>query len=64
VTKVLGTSFLIQANKNDKTVKVVVKTGKVSVFENTESNLDEHTNHKKLEGLVLAESTSGIRRNR
>lgn len=53
VTKVLGTSFLIQANENDKTVKVVVKTGKVSVFENTESNLDEHTNHKKLEGLVL-----------
>ncbi|MGX7687881.1 FecR family protein [Flectobacillus roseus] len=53
VTKVLGTSFLIQANGNDKTVKVVVKTGKVSVFENTESNLDEHTNHKKLEGLVL-----------
>lgn len=53
VTKVLGTSFLIQANEADKTVKVVVKTGKVSVFENTESNLDEHTNHKKLEGLVL-----------
>jgi ferric-dicitrate binding protein FerR (iron transport regulator) len=46
VTKVLGTSFLIQANKNDKTVKVVVKTGKVSVFENTESNLDEHTTTK------------------
>jgi ferric-dicitrate binding protein FerR (iron transport regulator) len=39
VTKVLGTSFLIQANENDKTVKVVVKTGKVSVFENTVSNL-------------------------
>lgn len=53
VTKVLGTSFLIQANEADKTVKVVVKTGKVSVFENTVSNLGEHTTNKKLQGLVL-----------
>ncbi len=53
VTKVLGTSFSIKANANDEQVKVIVKTGKVAVFENTAHNLNQEQQQKKLEGLVL-----------
>ena len=41
VTKVLGTSFIISAFETEKDVKVVVKTGKVSVFALTDENLEE-----------------------
>lgn len=37
VTKVLGTSFNVRAYASDKEVTVVVKTGKVSVYTNTDS---------------------------
>ena len=35
-TKVLGTSFIVKAIKNEQKITVVVKTGKVSVFTNRE----------------------------
>ena len=38
VTKVLGTSFTVSAYDTDKAVKVVVKTGKVSVFSQKDKN--------------------------
>ncbi|MGV3557283.1 FecR family protein [Larkinella arboricola] len=53
VTKVLGTSFTVQAFENDKEVKVVVKTGKVSVFARNETALTQHKEDTKLEGIVL-----------
>lgn len=36
-TKVLGTSFVIRAIKHEQRITVVVKTGKVSVYTNTDS---------------------------
>ncbi len=39
ITKVLGTSFSINSNKNSNDVVVSVVTGKVQVFEKNESNL-------------------------
>ena len=53
VTKVLGTSFTVQAFETDKQVKVVVKTGKVSVFARNETALTQHKEDPKLQGLVL-----------
>lgn len=53
VTKVLGTSFTVQAYENDKQVKVVVKTGKVSVFARNETALTQHKEDAKLAGMVL-----------
>ncbi|MGA0557868.1 FecR family protein [Larkinella sp. VNQ87] len=53
VTKVLGTSFTIQAFENDKQVKVVVKTGKVSVFARNNTELTQQKENNKLEGVVL-----------
>lgn len=40
-TKVLGTSFLIKAYKQDKEIVVAVKTGKVSVFTSPSGNEQE-----------------------
>ena len=53
VTKVLGTSFLVQSDKTTNKVKVVVKTGRVSVFERTAENLNKQQAQTQLEGLVL-----------
>jgi transmembrane sensor len=39
-TKVLGTSFIIKAIKNEREITVVVKTGKVSVFASTKKAED------------------------
>ncbi len=41
LTKVLGTSFLVKAYKNSKEFKVVVNTGKVSVFPETKSSANK-----------------------
>jgi hypothetical protein len=41
VTKVLGTSFRIKANEQDKKVIVKVSTGKVSVYNQREINLND-----------------------
>lgn len=50
VTKVLGTSFRIQARPEDPTVTVAVKTGRVSVYPNKSSR----TRDPELQGLVLS----------
>lgn len=53
-TKVLGTSFKVSAFANETEVKVVVKTGKVSVFPMTaESVSKQHLDESKLEGMIL-----------
>lgn len=50
VTKVLGTSFRIQARAEDPTVTVAVKTGRVSVYPNQSSR----NRDPELRGLVLS----------
>jgi transmembrane sensor len=52
-TKVLGTSFKVSAFDGDKEVKVVVKTGKVSVFPMTKEALETQQADEKLVGMVL-----------
>ncbi|CAG5068218.1 hypothetical protein DYBT9623_00947 [Dyadobacter sp. CECT 9623] len=52
-TKVLGTSFKVRAFENDKEVKVVVKTGKVSVFPMTKEALASQHADEKLAGMIL-----------
>jgi transmembrane sensor len=56
VTKVLGTSFTIKAFKGQKDIKVIVRTGKVSVFRlNEVKNVHTLTNinAKVSEGVVI-----------
>ena len=53
VTKVLGTSFSIKAYDKDKEVTVEVKSGKVSVFAQSDTNSKEKTTNRKLGGIVL-----------
>jgi transmembrane sensor len=53
VAKVLGTSFSIRAYETDKEVKVVVKTGRVSVFSQTDARSTTLRNNRELSGLVL-----------
>jgi transmembrane sensor len=52
-TKVLGTSFKISAFENEKDIKVVVKTGRVSVFPITEETVADNQGDSKLGGMVL-----------
>lgn len=52
-TRVLGTSFLIQAYQNDTKVKVIVKTGRVSVFAGTQKDLVKNYASTNVDGLVL-----------
>lgn len=53
VIKVLGTSFTIRAFDNNEQVEVVVKTGKVSVFTQSDPKKDVKLNDWKLDGMVL-----------
>lgn len=53
VTKVLGTSFTIKANEEDKQISVVVRTGKVSVYNKNNEKEQEGINSQKLTGVVL-----------
>lgn len=53
VTKVLGTSFTVQAFEDDQQVKVVVKTGKVSVFARNQTELTQQKDDTRLGGIVL-----------
>lgn len=53
VTKVLGTSFSIHEDKQHHHIRVVVKTGRVSVFARTEENMAQQHSTNKLIGLVL-----------
>jgi transmembrane sensor len=52
-TKVLGTSFKISAFENAKDIKVVVKTGRVSVFPITEEAVSDQHAENKLGGMIL-----------
>ena len=53
VTKVLGTSFVVQTNEATKQVKVVVKTGKVSVYAQDQAPSESPKEDYKLGGTVL-----------
>lgn len=53
VTKVLGTSFSIKADESGDNVLVAVKTGKVSVFSNSDKHANDYKNGNKLSALLL-----------
>jgi transmembrane sensor len=53
VTKVLGTSFSVRAYDKDKEVTVEVKSGKVSVFAQSDANSKEKATNRELAGVVL-----------
>lgn len=53
VTKVLGTSFTIRAYDKEKEVTVEVKTGKVSVFAQSDARVEEKATSRELKGVVL-----------
>ncbi len=53
VTKVLGTSFTVQAFEGDRQMKVVVKTGRVAVYTQDQVTLNTKKETYKLEGIVL-----------
>lgn len=53
VTKVLGTSFSIRAYKADKEVRIVVKSGKVSVFAQGSPQEEQLAAGRSLKGMVL-----------
>ena len=53
VTKVLGTSFSIKAYDKDKEVTVEVKSGKVSVFAQSDANSEEKATNRASGGVVL-----------
>lgn len=54
VTKVLGTSFRVQAFAKDATVRVMVRTGKVSVFNRTEFDRLTSSETQVPTGIILA----------
>ncbi|MBO0360552.1 FecR family protein [Hymenobacter sp. BT186] len=54
VTKVLGTSFEVQAQPEAPNVVVTVKTGRVSVYPRESEQAQLATQTRKLEGFVLA----------
>lgn len=51
VTKVLGTSFVVRSFDKDSTIKVTVKTGKVSVY--SQSEVKETAIPNRLGGIIL-----------
>ncbi|MBN8826545.1 MULTISPECIES: FecR family protein [unclassified Spirosoma] len=53
VTKVVGTSFRVQAYEQDKTVRVVVRTGRVSVFSRKNFDRIGQRPDSQVAGVVL-----------
>ncbi|MEA5257484.1 FecR family protein [Arcicella aquatica] len=53
ITKVLGTSFTVRAYDKEKEVTVEVKTGKVSVFAQSDTRVEEKATSRELKGVVL-----------
>ncbi len=53
VTKVLGTSFTVDAYDDSKDITVSVKTGRVSVFAPSDPNFSRRTTDLELEGVIL-----------
>ncbi len=60
VTKVLGTSFTISAYDNEENVKVIVKTGRVSVQQRNEYEQSQNKENLKLTGLILTPNQAAI----
>jgi len=54
VTKVLGTSFTIKAYDSAREVMVEVRTGRVSVFAQSDPDLNEKLSRRELEGMILS----------
>ncbi|HEV7350272.1 FecR family protein [Telluribacter sp.] len=54
VTKVLGTSFTIQAYETSHEVTVEVKTGRVSVYARSDPKVRQKASSRELEGVVLS----------
>lgn len=50
VTKVIGTSFFVKANRSDKQIQVLVRSGKVSVFKKEAVSSDIS---RQIEGVVI-----------
>jgi transmembrane sensor len=53
VTKVLGTSFKVRSFEKDSVIQVVVKTGKVSVYSQAKTTVQETSTPDKLSGIIL-----------
>ncbi|WP_338868707.1 FecR domain-containing protein [Spirosoma sp. SC4-14] len=53
VTKVLGTSFFVKAYENDQHVQVTVRTGKVSVFAQSDKQANTQKTSRELGGMIL-----------
>ena len=54
VTKVLGTSFTVKAYESSREVIVEVKTGRVSVFAQSDPKAKEKAVNRELDGVVLS----------
>jgi hypothetical protein len=53
ITKVLGTSFTVRSFEKDSVIEVTVKTGKVSVYSQTNNNGSKKADPNKLGGILL-----------
>ncbi len=53
VTKVLGTSFTVRSFNHDSTIQVTVRTGKVSVYSQENTNNAETASPNQLGGIIL-----------
>ena len=53
ITKVLGTTFTVRSFDNDSVIQITVKTGKVSVYTQTNNSKSREFASKKLGGILL-----------
>jgi ferric-dicitrate binding protein FerR (iron transport regulator) len=53
ITKVLGTTFTVRSFDNDSVIQITVKTGKVSVYTQTNNSTSRELASKKLGGILL-----------
>jgi len=53
ITKVLGTTFTVRSFEKDSTIQITVKTGKVSVYTQTNNKQSKEVASKKLGGILL-----------
>ena len=53
ITKVLGTSFRITSFDNEKEIQVTVRTGKVSVYSQRNTDNEKTTAANKLDGIII-----------
>jgi transmembrane sensor len=60
VTKVLGTSFTVQAHEKQQDVTVVVHTGKVSVFANPKNPVSRQKNNRELTEIILLPNQQAV----